>query len=142
MAVKEAVAIRPAEDRDREGIQRLWDDCGLGRTAADEWDAIMAAPTTAVLVAEVDGELAGTVVTSFDGWRAYIYHVAVRDTFRRQGIGYDLMGQAEQFLLSAGARFVHVAVNQENTEGLALVGSIGYLPEGEIVLAKRLATRV
>lgn len=141
MTVKTAVTIRAAENKDREPVQRLWDGCGLGRVATDEWDALMAAPTTAVLLAE-DGEtLVGTAVTSFDGWRAYIYHVAVEEKHRRSGVGYDLMAQAEQFLMSAGARYVHVMAHEENTEGLALVGSLGYLPEGEIVLTKRLATR-
>ncbi len=142
MTVVGAVGIRPAENEDRERVQRLWDDCGVGRIAADEWDALMAAPTTAVLLAEDGDELVGTAITSFDGWRAYIYHVAVEEKHRRLGIGYDLMAQAEQFLLGAGARYVHVAVHQENTEGLALVGSLGYLPEGEIVLTKGLATRL
>ena len=142
MTVMGVVSIRPAENEDRERVQRLWDDCGFGRIAADEWDALMAAPTTAVLLAEDGDELAGTAITSFDGWRAYIYHVAIDAKHRRRGIGHDLMAQAEQFLLTAGARYVHVTVHQENTEGLALVGSVGYLPEGEIVLAKRLATRL
>ena len=141
MTVMGAVSIRAAEDEDREHVQQLWDGCGLGRIATDEWDALMADPSTAVLLAE-DGEtLVGTAVTSFDGWRAYIYHVAVDEKHRRSGVGYDLMAQAEQFLTSAGTRYVHVMVHQENTEGLALVGSIGYLPEGEIVLTKRLAAR-
>lgn len=135
------IQIRPAEDEDRERVQRLWADSGLGRAAADEWDALMAAPTAVVLVAESAQQLAGTVVASFDGWRAYVYHMAVARDYRRQGLGHDLLAQAEQFLLSAGARFVYVTVNGDNTEGLALVGSAGYLPEGEIVLAKRLAAR-
>ena len=53
-----------------------------------------------------------------------------------------MMSQAEQYLLSAGARYVFVTVHTDNTEGLALAASQGYLPEGEIVLAKRMATRV
>lgn len=135
------IKIRPAENEDRERVQRLWDDCGLGRAATDEWDALMAAPTAVVLIAENAAELTGTAVASFDGWRAYIYHTAVDRESRGQGIGHDLLAQAEQFLISAGARFVYVTVNQDDTEGLALVGSAGYFPEGEIVLAKRLATR-
>lgn len=34
---------------------------------------------------------------------------------------------------------VFVMVHQEDTDGLALVGEGGYLPEGEIVLTERLA---
>ena len=81
------------------------------------------------------------LVAAFDGWRAYIYHVAVAGDVRRQGLAHDLMAEAERYLLSAGARHVFVTVHEDNTEGLALVGATGYLPEGEIVLAKRLASR-
>ena len=70
-----------------------------------------------MLLAEGGESLVGTAVASFDGWRAYIYHVAVAEEHRRSGVGYDLMAQAEQFLTSAGARYVHVVMQQENTEG-------------------------
>jgi ribosomal protein S18 acetylase RimI-like enzyme len=110
--------------------------------AADEWDALIAGPTTAVLLATDGGELLGTAIASSDGWRAYVYHVAVAPEHRGEGLGHRLMDQAEQYLLSAGARYVYVTVQQDNTEGLALAASQGYLPEGEIVLVKRMATRV
>lgn len=136
------IEIGPAEAGDRESVQHLWETCGLGRAAPDEWQALMEGATSVVLVARQGGDLAGAAVATFDGWRAYIYHVAVAPAHRRQGIGHELMASAEQYLLSAGARYVYVMVNQENTEGLALVASASYLPEGEIVLAKRLATRL
>lgn len=52
------------------------------------------------------------------------------------------MAQAEEYLTEAGARHVYVMVSEQNTESLALVGATGYLPGGDIVLAKRLAARV
>jgi ribosomal protein S18 acetylase RimI-like enzyme len=94
-----------------------------------------------VLVAEAGGTIAGAGVATFDGWRAYIYHVAVSPRHRREGVGHDLMEEAEQYLVSAGARFVYVMVHEENTEGLALVGANGYLPDGDLVLTKPLASR-
>ena len=142
MVVKERIMIRPAESREREDVQRLWEASGLSPTALDEWDALTSGATTAVLVAEDGGGLVGAAIAAFDGWRAYIYHLAVAARARRQGIGADLMASVEQYLLSAGARYVYVMVNEDNTEGLALVGSLGYLPEGDMVLVKRLATRV
>lgn len=142
MPTATSITIRTAEASDRDPVQALWEEAGLGRAAPDEWDALIAGQTEAVLVAIDAGRVVGTAIASFDGWRAYVYHVAVDALYRRHGIAFDLIGRAEQFLTSAGARHVYVMVHQENTEGLALVGSMGYLPEGEIVLAKRLATRV
>jgi ribosomal protein S18 acetylase RimI-like enzyme len=80
----------------------------------------------------------GTAIAAFDGWRAYIYHVATDEACRRQGIAFDLITSAEEHLVGAGASGVYVMVSQENTEGLALVGSRGYLPEGDLVLVKPL----
>lgn len=140
-AVEVRVSIRPADANDCDGIQELWRAAALSPAAIDEWQALIGGATTAVLVAEDERGIVGAAIATFDGWRAYIYHVAVAERVRHQGIGYDLMGHAEQYLLSAGARFVYVMVNEANTEGLALVGSLGYLPEGDLVLVKRLASR-
>ena len=136
------VSIRPAESVDHDQVQQLWEDAGLGRAAPDQWSALAEGATSIVLVAEDDREFAGAAVATYDGWRAYVYHVAVANRFRRRGVGHALMAQAEEYLTEAGARHVYVMVNERNTEGLALVGATGYLPEGDIVLAKRLAVRV
>jgi ribosomal protein S18 acetylase RimI-like enzyme len=142
MAATSGIEIRPATADQREAVQQLWDEAGLARATPDEWDAIQAGETTALLVA-LDGDRpVGAAIASFDGWRAYVYHVAVAADHRGQGLGRELLRQAEQFLLSAGARNVFVTVHEQNTEGLALVASEGYLPEGELVFVKRLATRV
>ncbi len=134
--------IRPATQHDHDEVLRLWDGAGLGKTAPDEWEALVTGPTSAILVAEDAGDIVGTVVATYDGWRAYIYHVAVDPWRRREGIGRALMMEAETYLIEAGARYVFTMVSDRNTEGLALLGETGYLPEGEIVLAKRLAVRV
>jgi ribosomal protein S18 acetylase RimI-like enzyme len=141
MTMRVAAAIRPATMEDRDAVQRLWDDTGLGRAAPDEWEALMSGSTAVILVAELEGAIAGTAIASFDGWRAYIYHVAVEAERRQQGIGHQLMEEAERYLHSTGARFAYITVHQENTEGLALGATLGYLPEGEIVLGKRIAVR-
>jgi hypothetical protein len=142
MSTAVEIEIRPASTpAEVESIQRLWDECGLGRAEPDEIDALMENATTAVLVAIAGNDAIGTAIASFDGWRAYIYHVAVAPGARRSGLGHRLIAEAERYLKSAGARYVYVTVQEQNTEGLSLVGATGYLPEGEIVLTKRLAIR-
>ncbi|MBI2765093.1 MAG: GNAT family N-acetyltransferase [Chloroflexi bacterium] len=135
------VKIRAAENADREQVQELWAACGLSQASESEWGSLLGRETSAMLLAADGDEIVGSAIASFDGWRAYIYHVAVAEEHRRRGIAFDLLATAEEYLLGAGARHVYVMVNQENTEGLALVGSQGYLPEGEIVLVKPLAAR-
>jgi ribosomal protein S18 acetylase RimI-like enzyme len=130
--------IRRGEHRDRERVLELWQQCGLEPTAEDEWEALIGGASNAVLVAQDGDRLVGTAIATFDGWRAYIYHVAVSPSQRQQGLGRQLMEAAEDYLRQAGARRVFIEVNQESTEGLALAAGGGYLPEGEIVLEKEL----
>ncbi len=142
MVTMPTTTIRPMVTGDREQIAALWARSGLGDPASDEWLALADGDTTLILVAEAAGEVAGVAVASFDGWRAYIYHVAVASTQRRHGVAHALMRQAEEFLAEAGARYVYVMIPEVNTEGLALAASTGYLPDGDVALSKRLASRV
>ena len=128
-------AIRGAEHRDRERVLDLWERCELEPATGDEWEALLGA-ARAVLVAEDGGQIVGSAVATFDGWRAYIYHVAVAPEDRAKGLGRELMEAAEGYLREAGARRIFIEVHQENTGGLALAASVGYLPQGEIVLEK------
>jgi len=136
------ISIRPGESGDHDAVLKLWESTDLGKAAPDEWNALINGPTSAILIAEDGDEVIGTAIATYDGWRAYIYHVAVAVPRRREGIARRLMDEAEQHLIQAGARYVYVMVGEHRTDGLALVTGNGYLPEGDVVLAKRLAVRV
>lgn len=131
--------IRAAGMANRDAIQSLWVSTGLEPATPEEWTALLDGGTSTVLMAERDDQLVGAAIAGFDGWRAYIYHIAVSPSYRRQGVGRALIEESERYLRSAGARDVFVMVHQDDTDGLALVGEGGYLPEGEIVLTRRLA---
>lgn len=134
------MTMRQATEQDQALVCRLWEAAGLGRTEDREWAALVSAPSAAVIVAEADGgELAGAAVSSYDGWRAYIYHVAVAPEFRHRGIGRALMEEAQRYLSDHQARRAFVMVNESNTAGLALAAMAGFAPDGDIVLAKEFA---
>ncbi len=128
--------IRRAQLDDHDALIDLWIDAGLGRASEAEWNTLIAHPAAVVFVA-VDGEdVVGTAIASFDGWRAYIYHVAVAGGRRRGGIARALMQEAEDHLFREGAGAIYVMVHEGNTAGLALSGALGYLPDGDLVLVK------
>ena len=128
--------IRRARGKDHEAVAKLWDSAGLGRTEEEEWQAITESSTTSLLVAEAEGEIVGTIVAAFDGWRAYIYHVAVAPALRGQGLAKALIAEAEQYLHQHGAKRIYALINGDNTAGLALCASMGYEPEGDIAFVK------
>lgn len=54
------------------------------------------------LIAEQNGHIIGTIIGGFDGRRGMIYHLAVHNTLRRQGIGQALLTQVEERLKAKG----------------------------------------
>ena len=139
MVTMSETMVRQALPSEHDVVMALWADAGLARPTAEEWAVLAAQNTSVVLVAEAAKQLVGCVVATFDGWRAYIYHMAVAAGARHEGVAHALMSAAETHLREAGAPYVYVMVPEENTDGLALAGSTGYLPEGDIVLSKPLA---
>jgi ribosomal protein S18 acetylase RimI-like enzyme len=133
--------FRPGLPDDRHRVEALWEDVGLGTTTIGEWATLVAGPTATVLVAEEEGELIGAGVGSFDGWRAYIYHVAVAEKHRHSGAGRALIHELERGLAKAGAQRVFVTVAEENTAGMALAASSGYQPIGEVAFVKEFVSR-
>lgn len=128
--------IRRASSDDHDALVELWVEAGFGRLGEDEWSVLIAHPAAVVFVAERDGAVVGTAVATFDGWRAYLYHVAVDPLARRSGVARALMDEAAQHLFGEGARSIYVTVDQDNTAGLALSAGAGFLPAGEIVLVQ------
>jgi ribosomal protein S18 acetylase RimI-like enzyme len=57
----------------------------------------------ALLIAEIDGRMAGTLVAGWDGWRAHLYRLAVDPELRRRGIGSQLIAAAEERFRRLGA---------------------------------------
>jgi ribosomal protein S18 acetylase RimI-like enzyme len=92
-----------------------------------------------LLVAEEDGQIVGAGVIAYDGWRAFLYHVAVAANQRRRGIGSALMAAGEEQLMARGARAIFAIVKEDMTDGIALLGASSYEAEGEVVFVKTLA---
>ena len=59
---------------------------------------------TALLVAEHQNRLVGTVTAGWDGWRGNIYRLAVLPAYQKRGIGRLLVNEAENFLVTKGAQ--------------------------------------
>lgn len=85
----------------------------------------------ALLVAELDGRIVGTVIAGWDGWRAHLYRLAVHPSYRRQGIGALLLAHAEDRLRALGATRLDAMVLDGNDLGAAAWVAAGYAPQTE-----------
>ena len=68
------------------------------------------------LVAELDGNIIGSVIGGFDGRRGLIYHLAVAAPLRGVGIGSRLMAEVESRLRAKGCLKCYLLVTRDNSE--------------------------
>ena len=68
------------------------------------------------LVAESNGNIIGAVMGGYDGRRGLIYHLAVKSSFRGQGIGSELMDEVESRLRAKGCLKCYLLVTLDNIE--------------------------
>ena len=80
----------------------------------------------AVIMAEQDGELVGSVIAGWDGWRCHLYRLAVRPAWRRRGVGSALLRAAEDRFRAVGAARADAMVLDGNDLGQNLWRASGY----------------
>lgn len=66
------------------------------------------------LVAVADGKLVGSVMAGQDGWRGYLYHLAVLPEWRRQGIGAQLVEASVAAIRRYRVPKIHCLVKCDN----------------------------
>ena len=70
--------IRQFQEADRAAVLALWQACGLTRPwnpPEGDLDRAVQSPSSAVLVAEEDGLLQGSVMVGYDGHRGWVYYL-------------------------------------------------------------------
>jgi ribosomal protein S18 acetylase RimI-like enzyme len=66
------------------------------------------------LLAEADGEIIGTIIGGYDGRRGMVYHLAVRQDFRKQGVGDLLLNEVEKRLQGKGCVKCYLLIVADN----------------------------
>jgi ribosomal protein S18 acetylase RimI-like enzyme len=98
--------IRTSQLPDVEAILSLWSEADAEPTHTDNAESLeqlIRHDRSAVIVAEDDHRLIGSVIAGWDGWRGSIYRLAVAPSHRRFGVARSLLHAAESRLSAVGA---------------------------------------
>lgn len=78
------------------------------------------------LVAESEGQIIGAVLGGFDGRRGMVYHLAVAEDLRRQGIAAVLMEELERRLRAKGCIRYYLLVTEDNLPAIQFYEKLGW----------------
>ncbi len=76
------------------------------------------------LVAEVNGEVVGTVMGGYDGHRGSAYYLGVHPEYRGRGIANALLNRLEKKLIARGCPKINIMVREDN-DGAGNVRAVG-----------------
>lgn len=134
--------IRPYQDSDQQAVIALWreilPDSAPHNDPARSLRNKLAVDRDLLLVAEVDGAVMGTAMGGYDGHRGWIYSVAVRPEYRRQGFGSALLRRLEQALFERGCPKINLQILPANAAVVAFYETLGFKVEERINMGKRL----
>jgi len=120
--------IRPLDAHEAEALLELW----TVSTTASETDTIAdiarlaRQPHARCLLADVDSQIVGSIIATFDGWRGNIYRLAVRPEHRRRGIARALVAAAEEAFAEWGVRRVTALVERDHPWAVGFWNAVGY----------------
>jgi ribosomal protein S18 acetylase RimI-like enzyme len=135
-------ALRAATADDIESVLAFWWEAAepTSTDSADALSGLLRRDAGALIVAEENGRVVGSVIAGWDGWRGSIYRLAVGPEYRRRGLGVALLRAAEHRLRDVGATRVHAIVVGSNENAVAFwTASAWEHQDGQLRFAHRLA---
>jgi GNAT superfamily N-acetyltransferase len=127
--------IREATTEDVDAVIAFWGRAA-GPTAlvdrADDITRLLQTGSAALLLAEEEGRLLGTIIAGWDGWRGNLYRMAVEPDVRQQGIATRLVGAAEAALKERGCQRVTALVHLELGDAAPFWKKVGYGHDTEV----------
>lgn len=133
-----ALQLREMQPQDYESVIALWRSCeGIGLSEDDSPEGIarfLENNPGLCFVALEGGQLAGAVLCGQDGRRGYLYHLAVRKSHRRNGIGAALVKRCFEGLERVGIRKCHIFVFRENQAAIDFWGHTGWQLRTDLVI--------
>ena len=125
-------AVRTMRTEDYEGLYALWKTIrGFGMRSLDDSREgverfLRRNPTTSVVAVDGEGAIVGGILCGHDGRRGCLYHVCVREDWRRQGIGKAMVVHCMNALKAEQVNKVSLIAFTANDIGNAFWKCIGW----------------
>ena len=94
--------------------------------SADDLRRLLERDPDALLLADAEGEIVGSLVAGWDGWRGTFYRLAVDPAHRRCGLATEMVRAGEERLRALGARRLNAIVESEEADAMAFWAAAGY----------------
>jgi ribosomal protein S18 acetylase RimI-like enzyme len=83
------------------------------------------------MVAELSDEIVATIIGGYDGRRGMIYHLAVHEAVREQGVGAMLLNEVEKRLQAKGCVKCYMLVFADNKSAIQFYTKRGWREQKE-----------
>ncbi|MGD0088441.1 MAG: GNAT family N-acetyltransferase [Planctomycetota bacterium] len=127
---KKGFKIRQYRNGDFAALAAVWKACDMDLDESDTaqaiarnqrrrrgWRVFVVEPPGATGAGEL--RLAGGAIITFDGHRAYVYHLVVHPAFRDAGLGRLLLERCERQALAWGARHLRLTSRTDASRSAA-----------------------
>ena len=125
----EEIVLRGCLESDIESVLELWLAAGSTPSITDTRDTLLVTINSAaasVILADIGGAVAGSIIAGFDGWRGNVYRLAVHPDFQRRGIARRLLTAAEDWLRCQGVKRVGAVVEKDHPWATGFWDASGY----------------
>ena len=126
------IQLRDFTSQDVDAVLALWRRADAVARPTDRPDALLkrlAHGDDLFVVATADGQVVGSLIGGWDGWRGGLYRLAVDPAVRRRGVGTLLVREVETRLRRAGAERVPIRVFFGEPGAVTFWESVGYRPD-------------
>ena len=138
----QGISVRIMTIGDYPRVFGLWTStAGMGMRSLDDSEEginkfLCRNPSTC-FIAELEGEIAGVILSGHDGRRGYIYHAVVRENIRSRGIGRALTEAVEKAMKKEGINKIALVVYANNEKGNGFWEHIGYTTREDLTYRNR-----
>jgi ribosomal protein S18 acetylase RimI-like enzyme len=94
--------------------------------SAEDVHGLLERDPEALILADSAGEIVGSLIVGWDGWRGTFYRLAVAPAHRRHGLASALVHAGEERLRALGAHRLNAIVETHEPDAMAFWASAGY----------------